>query len=156
MPLNEETFLHLGKLYEEKVSINRVDKSGKASTQGMLGLFSGGYIPNFVGQSRKMGSGEYGSFYRLSDTIGTKRFNKETKRYKIPVRTSDIVEEYANASLIANVPIVDGVSGPKVKNTIEDAIRARRIRKEIVTWPMASTGIGGKADGVGDLIEQSL
>jgi TP901 family phage tail tape measure protein len=116
-----------------------------------------GYVPNFVGRSRRMGSGEYGSFYKLSDEVGTKRFHKKTRRGEIPVETSDIVEEYANASLIANVPIVNGVTGPKVKNTIGDAIRARRIRKEIVSWPMASNSIGRHvARDVGDLIAESL
>jgi hypothetical protein len=127
----------------------QIASGGKASA-------AGGFVPNFVGSSRKMGAGEYGSFYRLNATTGTKRFLKETRRDKIPIETSDIVEEYANASLLANVPLVSGVNGPKVKNSLEDAIRARRIRKEIINWPMASTAIGGKADMVGDLIEQSF
>jgi len=136
--------------------VSAIPKAQPARFKGVVSL-ANGFVPNFVRSSRKMGSGEYGSFYKLNDKIGTKRFNKETPRDKIPVETSDIVEEYANASLLANVPVVRGITGPKVVNSLEDAIRARRIRKEIVTWPMAKDAIGlTESSNVGDILEWNL
>jgi len=101
---------------------------------------AGGYIPNFVSQSRKMGEGIQGSFYKLGSKggadVGVKKFHQG--RGDSP----EITKEWLVAEYISKHMNVPAVSGPKNLSTLSDSIRKRSIRKELVSDPLARTALG--------------
>jgi hypothetical protein len=89
--------------------------------------FAGGLIPNFA-KPQKLGEGCFGTFYKLRNNIGVKKFNGDYES-----TLDDISNEYKTAKYLANHPkLLPGLSVPKVYGSLERSVQKRRIGKAIV------------------------
>ena len=110
-----------------------------------------GFIPNFVRKSREIGSGAFGTFFRLGKNkegsdVGVKKFKSYIPSRSIEAEwlTSEFVNKYAN---------IPSVFGPANLSTFEDSKRKRAIRKAVVSDPLARTAIGSeKASSFGQKV----
>jgi TP901 family phage tail tape measure protein len=133
-----------GKMLKEQ-AFSAAQKAQVTKFANKKGLAASGFVPNFVKNSSMMGFGAYGVFHKLNKDIGVKRFKKQTtffgKRSNEEIRR-DIAEEYAISKLLSEVPLVRGITGPKIPDTLERALRAKSLRKQIVSDPIAKQAIG--------------
>jgi TP901 family phage tail tape measure protein len=123
-----------------------ISKTKKASNE--FSMFTpkigaaGGYIPNFVSKSREIGSGAFGTFFRLGKNkegtdVGVKKFKNYIPSRSIEAEwlTSEFVNKYAN---------IPGVFGPKNLSSFEDSKRKKAIRKEVVSDSLARIALGSQ------------
>jgi TP901 family phage tail tape measure protein len=123
-------------------------KAQKAASEANA---AGGFIPNFVRKSREIGSGAFGTFFRLGKNkegadVGVKKFKSYIPSRSIEAEwlTSEFVNKYAN---------IPSVFGPANLSTFEDSKRKRAIRKAVVSDPLARTAIGSeKASSFGQKV----
>lgn len=101
---------------------------------------AGGFIPNFVSKSREIGSGIQGTFYRLGNKdgveVGVKKFVKDG--FSQAAQAEWLVAEYL--SKYVKIP---AVFGPKNLSKLQDSIRKKAIRKEVVSDQLARNAVGG-------------
>jgi hypothetical protein len=117
----------------------------------VIDTFADGFIPNFVRKSREIGSGAFGTFFRLGKNkegsdVGVKKFKSYIPSRSIEAEwlTSEFVNKYAN---------IPSVFGPANLSTFEDSKRKRAIRKAVVSDPLARTAIGSeKASSFGQKV----
>ena len=103
-----------------------------------------GFIPNFVSQSSLMGEGVFGKFYKLKGDVGVKRFKTKTDRGEPRTNVdNDITEEYAVGKLLAENSLIPGITAPKIFGTLEESLRRKSIRKQIISDKLAKNAIGG-------------
>ena len=135
--------------------------------------YSKGFVPNFVSESRSLGKGVYGEFYKLGKTkigdkfgttkeeeanipIGVKRFRTDTgaKRKNL---NKNIATEYAMARLLSEYPLVKGITAPKIFGSFEESLRRKSIKKQIINDQLGENAIGEEnADGFGYVIKAAL
>jgi TP901 family phage tail tape measure protein len=113
-----------------------------SSIRSKGGMFTAadGFIPNFVGKNRMMGSGVQGSFYKLNDQVGVKKFFKDSPSQALQVEwlTGEYLNKYAK---------VPAVSGPAILSSLSDSIRKRSIRKQVISDPLAKVALGSEVSG---------
>jgi TP901 family phage tail tape measure protein len=132
------------------------EKAEKAAVKNA----AGGFIPNFasVGKdingdpiyrsNKLLGSGYFGDFFQLNNKkrgeqdIGVKKF--KSKKFNENDLTDYIKEEYASAKLLAEVPIVKGITGPKVIGSLKRSLEAKRVGKQVVSDPLGRDALGSE------------
>jgi TP901 family phage tail tape measure protein len=157
----------------------RTRPSGKkipASKLWMLGVVeqmkesgmtnASGFIPNFALRSSFMGGGAEGTFHRLNNDIGVKRFHRKAQ----PISSSDPLAEFEDANtnerdaaLKENLPGAikkefevsrflaeqkEGFTGPKIFGNLEGSLRRKSIRKKIIEERVARDSVGPEASSV--------
>jgi TP901 family phage tail tape measure protein len=146
-----------GKKHKEesikKTGINPYEQEQfKVSSNGVLR--SSGFIPNFVKTSREIGRGVEGSFHKLSEGVGVKRFYKNQSRREIQDK---VTREYSISRLLSEGNLIPGVTGPQIPDTLDRSVRTSSIRKEIIKDPMAIKSIGRDAsNGFGKILEGKM
>ena len=111
---------------------------------------AGGFIPNFVSQSRQIGSGAEAKFLSLGKKdgvdVGVKRYIKDGPYYKEgdvgikkAISKEWLIGQYINRYL--NMP---GVYGPKVMSGYNESQRRKAIRKEIISGKLGKIALGSE------------
>ena len=120
-------------------------KSIAEQAKGMR-LRAEGFIPNFVRASSMIGRGAEGSFHKLTEDIGVKRFHRSTRAGKAADAynlTETIKSEFAISKLLARKKeLVPGITGPKIPDKLNRALQAGSIRKQIIKEPLARDSVG--------------
>jgi TP901 family phage tail tape measure protein len=102
---------------------------------------AGGFIPNFVSQSRRIGSGAEASFLRLGSKdgmdIGVKKFYKDGPKNALSQEW--LISQYINRYL--NIP---GIYGPKTLSGFNESNRRGSIRKEIISGKLGKIALGSE------------
>jgi TP901 family phage tail tape measure protein len=132
-------------------NFSKAQKAASESKAASAANAAGGFIPNFVRKSREIGSGAFGTFFRLGKNkegsdVGVKKFKSYIPSRSIEAEwlTSEFVNKYAN---------IPSVFGPANLSTFEDSKRKRAIRKAVVSDPLARTAIGSeKASSFGQKV----
>jgi TP901 family phage tail tape measure protein len=99
-----------------------------------------GYIPNFAKDLELLGRGAYGSFYKITDKIGVKKFNEPSASYL--TSKLDLKYEYAMGKLLSENSFIPSVTAPKILSTLQTALTKNKIRKQIIPDPVADKSIG--------------
>ena len=112
---------------------------------------SGGYIPNFVSQSRRIGFGAEASFLRLGSKggmdVGVKKFYKDGPKNALSQEW--LISQYINRYL--DIP---GIYGPKTLSGFNESNRRGGIRKEIISGKLGKVALGydkGRYFGLGTM-----
>jgi TP901 family phage tail tape measure protein len=102
---------------------------------------AGGFIPNFVSQSRRIGSGAEASFLRLGSKdgmdVGVKKFYKDGPKNALSQEW--LISQYINRYL--NIP---GIYGPKTLSGFNESNRRGSIRKEIISGKLGKIALGSE------------
>jgi len=123
-------------------------------TKGIDPYKAAGFIPNFVSKSSEMGRGIEGSFHRLTKDLGVKRFHKNQSRKEIQ---NKVENEFSLSKLLSEGNLSPGITGPKIVDTLDRALQAKSIRKEIIKEPMAIKSLGrAQAIGFGKILEGQM
>jgi hypothetical protein len=115
-----------------------------------------GYIPNFA-KGEKLGQGLYGSFYKLRNNIGVKRFDTTLSEAIANSKKgidNTIALEYRVAKKLSENKELEsvGITAPKVIGTLENSIKRKRIGKEVVTGSLLGNVRGVDRGLIGDVL----
>ena len=98
-----------------------------------------GFVPNLVGE--RLGSGAYGSFYKLKGNIGTKRFHD-------PSNKKVVAEELAVSEFLSSRSLPSHIKIPRRFGSLKRSVEKGRIGKEVVTDPVGENSFSNDENRV--------